>query len=69
MFSKKYFNNLKLISEKVKPDIIIFASYWKPSKQKNESFKKRHNEIKLDLDKYDIDIKFESIESSYIRIG
>lgn len=69
LFSKKDFNNLKAISEKVKPDIIIFASYWKPSKQKNESLKKWHKEIKSDLNKYDIDIKFESIESSYIRIN
>ncbi len=68
-FSEKDFTNLKIIAEKVKPNIIIFAAYGKPSNWVNKNLEKRHKSIKSDLDKYAISIKFESIESSYIRIN
>lgn len=61
LFSEKDFTNLIEIAEKVKPDVIIFAAYGKPSQTKSSNLQKWGKETKDILRKCNTQIYLNSI--------
>lgn len=66
LLTKHDFDNMRIISKKIKPNVIIFAAYWKISEWELKNFENWSNELKDSLCKYWTKIHYVSIDDDRI---
>ena len=62
LFSKKDFDKIKIIAERIKPNVIIFAAYWNLDKQTETKLNKWSSEIDKEFSKYWTKLRYAKID-------